>query len=403
MVHCEFGESITIITQCPARKPSLPERDLETVALSVTKSCSRKSVMNTNKSFCSRHAWKDWVIKHRHHTTLGIPLLCILAVLSVVFAGCSPNTNASAPIRIGLNAWPGYEFLYLAQEKQFFKEAGVEVKLVELTSLADARRAYERGLIDGLGTTLIDTLQARHARTPGPQVVWVADYSDGADVIVARNDLSKVSDLQGKKVGVEMVSLGVYILSQALEKSNLHLKDVIAVYMDQASMANALKSGTLDAVVTYPPTSVTLQNEGVGKVLFSTAELPGEVMDVLAIDTTIVAERMEEVRRLLTAFSKAVNFTKSNPQEAYAIMARRERISPEEFKDAMESGMKILTLEDQQPFLGPEGRIVSILNKVNAVMRQAEMIQGADRLTGSFVDNCLPKAARTTPVAARHP
>lgn len=340
-----------------------------------------------------------WPRSRQHPAALAIlSLLCAL-----FFAGCSPSQKVSEPLRIGLNAWPGYEFLYLAQEKQFFREAGIDVKLVELTSLADARRAYERGLIDGLGTTLIDTLQARHARPPGPQVVWVADYSDGADVIVARKGLSKVSDLKGKRVGVEMVSLGVYILSQALEKSGMHLKDVAAVYMDQASMAHALKSGTLDAVVTYPPTSVTLQKEDAGNIVFSTAELPGEVMDVLAIDTAIVAERKEDVRRLVAAFSKAVDFTKAHPQEAYAIMAKRERISPEEFKDAMESGMKILSLEDQLPFLGPEGRIAAVLNKVNSVMRQAEMISGTDRLAGAFVDSCLPQTKKTAPIAATQP
>lgn len=331
---------------------------------------------------------------------VGLIAACLC---SLILAACSPSQHSSTPLRIGLNAWPGYEFLYLAQEKQFFKEAGVDVKLVELTSLADTRRAYERGLIDGLGTTLIDALQARHARPPGPQVVWVADYSDGADVIVANKTVAKVSDLRGKKVGVEMVSLGVYILSQALEKSGMHLRDVIPVYMDQASMAHALKSGTLDAVVTYPPTSVTLQKEEVGRMIFSTTELPGEVMDVLAMDTAVVAERKEDVRRLVTAFSRAVDFARSNPQEAYSIMAKRERISPEEFRESMESGMKILTLEDQLPFLGPEGRIASVLSKVNAVMRQAAMINGADRLAGAYVNSCLPDKTRNTPIAAKQP
>lgn len=323
----------------------------------------------------------------RRVAACGIMLMCVLGT------GCGPTERSSTPLRLGLNAWPGYEFLYLAQQKGFFDHEGVKVELVELSSLADTRRAYERGVIDGFGTTLIDALQARHAKSPGPRVVWVTDYSNGADVILARNGVDDLKGLKGKKVGVEMVSLGVYILSQALEKSGMNLGDVVPVYLDQTSMAAALGSGELDAIVTYPPTSVELLNQKKARMVFSTTQLPGEVVDVLAFDSKILEDRKDEVRAIVQGFSRAVDYARNHPGDAYAIMARREGISAEDFREAMETGMTVVPLAGQEAYLKSGGTLAEVFRKVDAVMRQAGMISGGERLTDAFTDSCLPVPA----------
>ena len=99
-------------------------------------------------------------------------------------AGCSKSD--SGPLRIGINAWPGYEFLYLAQERGLYAAEGVQVKLVEFSSLADARRAYKKGQLDGFATTLVEVIQARAESDQTPEVVLAVDYSEGADMIIAK-------------------------------------------------------------------------------------------------------------------------------------------------------------------------------------------------------------------------
>jgi Integrase core domain/NMT1-like family len=96
--------------------------------------------------------------------------------------GCAPEKSTS--LRVGINPWPGYEFLYLAQEKGVYREEGLEVRLVEFSSLSDARRAYERGQINAIAATVIEVLQARDNSSRSPQIVQVTDYSNGADVIL---------------------------------------------------------------------------------------------------------------------------------------------------------------------------------------------------------------------------
>ena len=95
---------------------------------------------------------------NNHPTLRNFAVLVAVVALSLNL-GCFPEKPAS--FRLGIIPWPGYEFLYLAQGKGFYHDEGLEVRIVEFDSLSDARRAYERGQIDALGTTVIEVLQAR--------------------------------------------------------------------------------------------------------------------------------------------------------------------------------------------------------------------------------------------------
>ena len=113
-----------------------------------------------------------------------------------------------AALRVGIKPWPGYEFLYRAQEKGWYREAGLEVRLVEFSSLSGSRRAYERGQINVLASTVIEVLQIRENSARSPQIVLVVDYSNGGDVTLGRPGLTNATGLRGTRIGLELASLG---------------------------------------------------------------------------------------------------------------------------------------------------------------------------------------------------
>ncbi|MCX6921662.1 MAG: ABC transporter substrate-binding protein, partial [Verrucomicrobia bacterium] len=119
---------------------------------------------------------------------------------------------------------------------------------MEFNSLSDARRAYERGQVNTLASTVIEVLQARDNSSRSPQIVQVVDYSNGADVILARPGLTNGASLRGARIGLELASLGVYVLARGLERSGLSLADFKTMPMDQLSMGDAVRKGELDAV-----------------------------------------------------------------------------------------------------------------------------------------------------------
>lgn len=281
------------------------------------------------------------------------------------------------PIRIGINPWPGYEFLYLAQEKGLFTQEGVPVRILEFSSLGDVRRAYERGQVDGMGCTLIEVLQTREHGARNLQVFYVCDFSDGGDVLLAGPEIKSVADLKGKRVGVEPGSVNVFLLCRALQEAGLTLKDVEIISMHQLCLERTFSRGEVDAVVTYPPVSMRLlKKEGVHEI-FSSRQIPGAVVDVLAMDEGVIERRREDVERIGRAFDRAVRYSIEHPEESYGLMARREGIDVEEFERAAKKDIKVLRLGDQAGFFEPGGRLEQVIEETGGVMKEAGQIRKA--------------------------
>ena len=322
----------------------------------------------------------------RHSIFRCISLLAVISSL-LIASGCSEQPPP--PIRVGINPWPGYEFLYLAQEKGFYRDEGVDVRLIEFNSLSDARRAYERGQIDAMGTTVIEVLQVRDQSARSPQIVQVIDYSNGGDVIIARPGIKKGSDLRGTRIGVELASLGVYVLARGLAASGLTLKDVIPISMDQLSMEEALGKGDLDAVVSYPPTSINLLRDSKLNKIFSTTQIPGEVIDVIAVEEEIITRRPADVAKLLRAFHQAIEYSKQNRADAYRIMAAREGITAEEFGSVLADDIQMVNAADQAAYFQPGGKLATVIDFSDHILRESGQIKGVDHrakvLNASFV------------------
>ncbi len=313
---------------------------------------------------------------------MSLSKLSAVILATLILQSCSRDN--AAPLRIGINPWPGYEFIYLAQEKGFFRDAGVNIRIIELNSLSDARRAYERGQIDGMGTTVIEVLQARDQSPRLPQIVYAVDYSDGADVILAQPNIKTGEELRGKRIGVELASLGVFVLARGLAKYGLTITDIVPKSMDQITMEQAFRQQDLDAIVTYPPTSIKMSRDTKAMPLFSSAEIPGEVVDVIAIEQEIAQKRADDVRKMLLAFERAIAYAAQNPTDAHRIMAAREGITPEEFATALKDGVRILGPTEQAEFFRPGGKLFSVLDSADRVLRETGQITGADRRDGSI-------------------
>ncbi len=319
-----------------------------------------------------------------------LTLLAVVAALTFTL-GCSPEKSAS--LRVGISAWPGYEFLYLAQEMGFYRAEGLAVRLVEFSSLPDARRAYERGQINALGTTVIEVLQIRDNSPRSPQIVQVMDYSNGADVILTRPGITNIAGMRGARVGIELASLGVYVLARGLEQNGLDLADVTLVSMDQFSMADAFRKGELDAIVTYPPTSTMLLRDTKANTVFSSAQIPGEVLDVIAVEAEVVSRCFGDVGKLLRAYRRAIVYTQQNPTNAYRIMAEREGITPEEFRAALDKDICLISEADQAGYLRAGGKLVTVIDAAARVLRQSGQIKGPDRRANAFTAAFAAKGA----------
>lgn len=297
----------------------------------------------------------------------------LVAAALVLLGACAPPDQ---PLRVGITPWPGYEYLHLAREKGFFEAEGVNVRLVEFGSLRDQRRAFHRAQIDGGALTLVESIQLRHESIVDLEVACVVDFSSGADVILARPDIADVPDLRGRRIGVEAGSLSHYMVARALELHGMSISDVKLVLVHQADMRSAYESGSVDAVVSYPPSSTAFERDGRAHPVFTSAEIPGEIADVVAFSKETVRKRPEDVAAVVRAFFRAVDYAQEHPEEATAIMSEREGIKPEEFLQVFALGIHLVSRDEQAAYLAEDGRLKPVVESITRVLRKLGRLDG---------------------------
>ena len=324
-----------------------------------------------------------------------ISFLARVLVAAAAILGLANCTSYEPPLRIALIRWPPFEFLHLAQEKGYFADEGVEVRLIEFVAVNDTQRAFEHDKIDGGTFSLFQVLQNRDQLIRKMQVPLVIDFSDGADMLMARPEIADVRALRGRRVGVTLSPLDIFVLTRALEMNGMTRQDVTLVYVRTADMAEALKSGKVDAVTAYPPNSTEIASAGLARPIFSSSSIPGEIVDVLALDEAVIRERPEDVAGLIRAFYRAVRFAQEHPEEAWQIMAARERVTPEDFRETLQTGITLVPLADQQKFLGKDSILPGVTARVSQVLKEQGLLSRAQ--AGHEMLNGHPAALAVEP------
>src|SRR6201989_1893383 len=91
-------------------------------------------------------------------TKLVRPLFAVVLVSLLLF---STNRSATAqspiPVKLAYSVWVGYGPLFIAQDKGYFKDAGLDVTLTDVEDPKDRFVALAGNQLDGLVTTL-DTM-----------------------------------------------------------------------------------------------------------------------------------------------------------------------------------------------------------------------------------------------------
>jgi NitT/TauT family transport system substrate-binding protein len=297
---------------------------------------------------------------------VAFPALVLLA--AALTTACTPRP--SEPLRIGLNPWPGYDFLYLAQRKGFIAAEGGRVEIVGFTSVGDSRRAFERGQLDAFGGTSVELLLARAHSDRKPRAFAVTNWSEGADQILARPDIENVAGLAGKRVAVEPASVDLLVLDIALDRADLAQDAVKRVTMGQAEMADAMTAGEVQAAVSYPPASVHIRNRSGARAVFDTAQAPRTVLDLFIGGEAALRQRPEDFAALVRAFDRAVRYAEAHPLESHRIMARREGIRPAELRRAL-SRIRVMGLAEQRGMWGAEGQVVSTVARTARALHAA--------------------------------
>jgi len=299
-------------------------------------------------------------------------LLCVLAcaTLLVPVIGCSGPEPA---LRIGTNVWIGSEPLYLARE--LGKLDPSTVQLVEYPSASEVLRAFRNQAIDGMVISL-DELFELAVDGLQPRIILVVDVSNGADVVVGRRGMRTMRDLKDKSVAVESGALGAFVLSRALALNGMQASDVNVVHLESNEQPGAFEKGDVEGAVTFDPYRTQFLKAG-ASTLFDSTQIPGEIVDLLAVRASVVDKEPKAIQALLTGWFGALEYIKRDPVDAARRMGIRQQTTGEQFQEA-QRGLHVPTREENLRMLGgAQPELATTGRRLMALVLEAKLLRSS--------------------------
>lgn len=266
------------------------------------------------------------------------------AVLVLGLAGIA--SAAAAPLKIGYSDWPGWVAWEIAIEKGWFKKKGVEVEFSWFDYVA-SMEAFAAGQIDAVCMTNGDAL-VTGATGAKSVMILINDYSNGNDMLIGAPGIGSVKDLKGKKIGVEIGFVDHLLLLKALEANGMKESDVTLVNVPTNETPQVLASKDVSAVAAWQPNSgAALKLVPGSRPIYTSADVPGLIYDVLAVSPESLAARPDDWKKVIEVWYDVVAYIKDpkTVDDAVKIMSARVGISPAEYKPLLD-GTKILTLSE---------------------------------------------------------
>ena len=267
----------------------------------------------------------------------------LLALSFAALAGAGVHAQETK-VAIAISGWTGFAPLTLAREAGIFRKNGLDVSIKKIPQ-KDRHLAIASGDVQCAATT-VETWVAWNANGVATTQIFQLDKSYGADGMVVKPGIAKISDLKGKTVAASAPGTSPYFaLAWILKKNGMSTKDVKVVNLEPQAAANAMIAGTagVDAAMTYEPYlgAVRAKPEA-GKIIATTLDYP-MVMDTFGCTPKFLADNPKAAKALADSYFEALEMIQKEPKKSFEIMGADVKQSGEAF----EASSKYLRWQDR--------------------------------------------------------
>lgn len=257
-----------------------------------------------------------------------------------------PPAPAAAALKIGYSDWPGWVAWEIGIKKGWFAEAGVSVQFEWMDYVA-SMEAYGAGKLDAVSMTNGDALVT--GATAKPSVcVLINDFSNGNDMLIAKEGIDSVTALKGKKVALEEGFVPHLLVLKALESNGMSDSDITIVNTPTNETPQVLKSDEISAICAWQPSSGTALKQVPGsKPIYTSKDIPGLIYDCLFVTQESLDARRDDWVKVTKVWYRIVDYMKDedNSDDVLSILAARVKVTPDEYEPFLE-GTHILSLDE---------------------------------------------------------
>ena len=259
-------------------------------------------------------------------TTIGAGVLA-----SAVPAAFSRSAHAaeSNALRVGFIAEPAHGLHFLAKEKGFFKDEGLDVELSQFKSAGEGVIALKSGQLDvgtfGSAAPLLFISQGT------PFTIFGGMMTGGQAILVRperKAEFKNLKNYRGKKVALVKMSTGDVVFRLALKKAGLDpRKDFTRIeFPSPGTVVEAVIKGEVDAGIVFSPHFSLAEKRGLVVSNFISDFHPNYTCCRLTANTADFNARPAVYGKFLAALIRAYQFYRTNPEETVKIFTAALKI-----------------------------------------------------------------------------
>lgn len=265
-----------------------------------------------------------------------IVMACALLATSCSSSSDEPQ-EPRTEFKIGWSIYAGWMPWPYAQQsgivKKWADKYGLKINFVQVNDYVESVNQYTAGKLDGVTVANMDALTIPAAGGKDTSAIIVGDYSNGNDGIMLKG-ADTLAAIKGRQVYLVELSVSHYLLARGLGSVGMSMTDVRTVNTSDADIVGAFSSPDVTAAVTWNPQLLTMKTTPGANQVFSSADIPGEILDLMVVDTATLKANPNLGKALAGIWYETTALMQRQDAEgkaARAAMAKLAGSTPEAF------------------------------------------------------------------------
>jgi NitT/TauT family transport system substrate-binding protein len=279
------------------------------------------------------HEWKELAMSKRNRITLTITLgVVIIAGLWFVNRATRHTQEHRISIRVGYLPYSSALPFFVADEKGYFAERGIQVQAVKLGTANEAIDALRSGSVDFIVGVGLTTFFSVEQASPGSFKLFQPCGEDASHAISyllvpAGSPVQKPTDLTGKRVGTYKGTSQVLVLRLLLQRLGLDpSRDVRIGDVASNLQVDALAARQFDAFLMLEPYATRAMILHGARPLIENPRVR-YILDPFpaganAVSTKFLRQLPGLTSNVVAALDKAIVFIRGHEREAKGILPK---------------------------------------------------------------------------------
>lgn len=264
--------------------------------------------------------------------TLKAALLTVALLMTALVVTAMPAMAAEkkTSFRVAWTIYAGWMPWAYATEHgvidKWAKKYGIKIEVVQMNDYIESINQFTLGAFDGCGMTNMDALTIPAASGIDTTGLILGDYSNGNDAVVLK-DAKSFKDIKGRPVNLVELSVSHYLLARALDKYGMSERDISVINTSDAdAVATFTTADVTAAAIWNPQLKIVLDQTPNAIEVFTSKEIPGEIIDMMAVNTEVLKANPEFGKALVGAWFETLELMSGDSKtakEARTFMAEK--------------------------------------------------------------------------------